>query len=560
MKRRVMIVALMALLFTFQIIHPSRLMAQQPKALLTITPDCIDTRMGQHFTVTLEALDVSDLYGFQLELDYARDVLQVEDVTLIPQSEFSELTRDIDNDAGKVTLVATMTGDNKGLSGKVALLEVKFKVIGRNSAVISLKNVKLSNSWAEAIPYETASSTVNNDNSPPSLQAVEVRDNNTLEVVFDEPVNYHDNLNPDNFSIVFNKPGLSGSLDIEDIKFGSSNSIILTTAPHTGARIYRLEVKNIRDGLYNIQNTPQAMDFIGQPRVEIRVEDQPYSKNKFYITVNLGDLDNFKQAMFIMPFDGEKMEFCERHGLDDPLKGNIGYPVTGKIVNNPGKENTHQEVRFNARIEIGVSPMDVVDATIARFSFKAKDPWEDLTLEFENMILICTHPDGSEIVFNTHPDSQQSDRPIKPKALSFSILKGYALSTDIDCQGGMPYLTLKWLGSPKYSREVFKEGVNIQVADLMPGDYQLSITNPGYLAYNQQIKITDDLNLKIRLAAGDVDGNDIIDIFDLMLIAKNINISEGDGKYSLALDLNRDGVIDIYDVVLAAKNFGVGAE
>ena len=94
----------------------------------------------------------------------------------------------------------------------------------------------------------------------------------------------------------------------------------------------------------------------------------------------------------------------------------------------------------------------------------------------------------------------------------------------------------------------------------MPGDYQLSITNPGYLAYNQQIKITDALNLKIRLAAGDVDGNDIIDIFDLMLIAKNINISEGDGKYSLALDLNRDGVIDIYDVVLAAKNFGVGAE
>lgn len=556
MKHKVAILCLAVLFLTLQLVHPSRLMAQQDSTLLVITPDRIDTKVGQSFTISLQAQDASDLYGFQLDLAYTPGVLKVDEVTFNQQEEFTEILKDIDNDQGMASLAATLTGEREGLDGSVAMVDVQFTVIDQGDVDIKLENVKLSNSQARAISFEIAPFTVNNDNSPPSIQTLNSIDNNTLEIVFDEPVNYSENLNPDNFSIEYSKPGYTGYLDIEDIQFGSSNSIILTTAPQTGARFYQLKIENIRDGLFNMGSIPQMVDFIGHPKIEIQIENQPYSNNNFYVSVNLGNLDNFKQMIFRLPFDKEKIEFISRCSPDDPLHGNLEPIVNGDDRDNSGKENEYGEIRYNARIKGGVSPMDVMDVAVARFLFEAKEPPQDLTINFERMKLICDDPGGGDIVFSTDPDPQKGEKIINLNASSFSILKGHTLTTNIDCYGGQSFLTLKWLGDRNLRDDVSREGTAIEVPDLIPGDYELSITNPGYLTYNQQITINDDLHIQIKLIAGDVNGENGVDIIDLIQIAKSLNVSKGQGKYSIALDLNRDDIIDIYDVVLAARNFG----
>ena len=54
----------------------------------------------------------------------------------------------------------------------------------------------------------------------------------------------------------------------------------------------------------------------------------------------------------------------------------------------------------------------------------------------------------------------------------------------------------------------------------------------------------------ITLLAGDLNGDDVINIFDLAIIANALDTSDPKA------DLNGDGVVNILDVALIASNFG----
>jgi len=58
------------------------------------------------------------------------------------------------------------------------------------------------------------------------------------------------------------------------------------------------------------------------------------------------------------------------------------------------------------------------------------------------------------------------------------------------------------------------------------------------------------------LLLGDVDGNRIIDIFDVTTVAIVYGQVEGETGWYLMADLLRDGIIDIYDVVVASIQYG----
>ena len=78
----------------------------------------------------------------------------------------------------------------------------------------------------------------------------------------------------------------------------------------------------------------------------------------------------------------------------------------------------------------------------------------------------------------------------------------------------------------------------------------------------------DDLEDHIKVAAltvmrvsphvlvGDINGDGIVDIFDVVLAAMAFGSTPIDPNWNQAADLNNDDIVDIFDVVLLARNFG----
>jgi beta-glucosidase len=56
--------------------------------------------------------------------------------------------------------------------------------------------------------------------------------------------------------------------------------------------------------------------------------------------------------------------------------------------------------------------------------------------------------------------------------------------------------------------------------------------------------------------AGDVDGNGIVNVFDVTIVAKAFRSKPGDPRWNPITDLDHNGKIDIIDVASVARNFG----
>lgn len=89
------------------------------------------------------------------------------------------------------------------------------------------------------------------------------------------------------------------------------------------------------------------------------------------------------------------------------------------------------------------------------------------------------------------------------------------------------------------------------------GAYLLHLTAPGYLSAQvagdtTTISSSSTFKLdKVTLLAGDVTGDDRINIFDLAFMASRY------GGTDPAADINRDGRVNIFDLALAASNYGM---
>ena len=55
---------------------------------------------------------------------------------------------------------------------------------------------------------------------------------------------------------------------------------------------------------------------------------------------------------------------------------------------------------------------------------------------------------------------------------------------------------------------------------------------------------------------GDINGDGIVDIFDVVSVSLAFGTSQDDSNWNQAADLNNDDTVDIFDVVLLAQNFG----
>lgn len=58
------------------------------------------------------------------------------------------------------------------------------------------------------------------------------------------------------------------------------------------------------------------------------------------------------------------------------------------------------------------------------------------------------------------------------------------------------------------------------------------------------------------LLTGDVNGDAVIDIFDIVAVARLIGTSSGTAEYMSTADLNTDGIIEVFELVTVARHFG----
>ncbi|MGX6441825.1 S8 family serine peptidase [Neobacillus sp. K501] len=92
-------------------------------------------------------------------------------------------------------------------------------------------------------------------------------------------------------------------------------------------------------------------------------------------------------------------------------------------------------------------------------------------------------------------------------------------------------------------------------------DYTLIVDIPGHFLYSKKLTLSRTIDGKVQgnfytvytdtAAAGDVNGDHVIDIYDAKLVAN----SAGETGDKLKADLNKDGIVDIVDFNYVEKNF-----
>jgi len=100
-------------------------------------------------------------------------------------------------------------------------------------------------------------------------------------------------------------------------------------------------------------------------------------------------------------------------------------------------------------------------------------------------------------------------------------------------------LTLTW------DTRGLKPGVYTLKAEAQPVPYESDLTDNTLSDGTVTINIT-----------GDVNGDGVVDIYDLAIVGLAFSSKPGDPNWNPMADLNQDGQIDIFDLVILALNFG----
>jgi len=82
-------------------------------------------------------------------------------------------------------------------------------------------------------------------------------------------------------------------------------------------------------------------------------------------------------------------------------------------------------------------------------------------------------------------------------------------------------------------------------AEVPPVPYEIDTTD--------NILINGTVRIKIL---GDINGDDVVDIYDALLASNAFGSHPGDPHWNPACDLNEDGMVDIFDIIILAQNFG----
>jgi hypothetical protein len=154
----------------------------------------------------------------------------------------------------------------------------------------------------------------------------------------------------------------------------------------------------------------------------------------------------------------------------------------------------------------------------------------------------------------TDPNDRILPVVIPPTDDQVQIMSGFVLRGQVTLQG-----TDQWSGvTVATAEQQIQTDANGQFDIGVDGEYQLTLTTPGYLsarAEGNPVELNtadaETINLgRIVLLGGEVTGDDQIDVFDLAFIGGRY------GSHDPQADITGDGVVDIFDLALSAANYG----
>lgn len=130
---------------------PSVVMAATTTAF-DFDKDEIITRVNNEFVLTLEGLEVKDLYGFEVALSYDEtDVAIVGKPSVTAIEGFSVGPKRANDD--KVYFGCTQIGTKSGINGNIDLGELTFKVKSEGEHTITLESVTVVDSKMKSVKY-----------------------------------------------------------------------------------------------------------------------------------------------------------------------------------------------------------------------------------------------------------------------------------------------------------------------------------------------------------------------------------------------------------------------
>ncbi|HBQ28304.1 MAG TPA: hypothetical protein DD719_02590 [Desulfotomaculum sp.] len=113
------------------------------------------------------------------------------------------------------------------------------------------------------------------------------------------------------------------------------------------------------------------------------------------------------------------------------------------------------------------------------------------------------------------------------------------------------------LAGTRYTATTAADGL-FSFTDLEPGTYILTASLPGFLKAGRTVTEAayESIDVgELLLLVGDISGDNVVDIDDLLLLKKTYATIQGEIGFNPAADFNTNGRIDLIDLILLARNY-----
>ena len=143
-----------------------------PGTGFALSTDTTDVRIGETFTLRINAEKVTDLAGWQFDLTFNPDALEAIDVNeegFLKKNGGTTFFQQgtIDNAAGKIVGLTSALISESGVSGTGTLLSVVFSAKAEGESQLALRNFQLGSNAGEVIPAGVRDLTITVESKPP---------------------------------------------------------------------------------------------------------------------------------------------------------------------------------------------------------------------------------------------------------------------------------------------------------------------------------------------------------------------------------------------------------
>jgi len=305
-----------------------------------------DTRLGSEFTVKINAENVSNMYAYEVILNYDTDILELKGVKS-SLDNIAGFSMGLIKDGNKVTFAYTQTGDVPMKTGSMELCSITFKAIKEGEAYIELNHVKIADINAKSNTYtvnkqvfvtskKVANTPIPVITSPEAVINVKVlQEDDKVPVIEVKPA-----LDNDTAVSKITDEYIKQALDLAKQDETGVKNIIVEVADTEGARTY---IQEFPSSLFTSDNKDKVI-YIKTPFSELAVPGNMFRANEtgpednISISIGLADTAGMEESIKSQIGDRPVIELIAKAGDNILNRNNPDAPVAVSIPYTPTEE------------------------------------------------------------------------------------------------------------------------------------------------------------------------------------------------------------------------------